>query len=1140
MFLLEPFAMLFDPSKRVFWPFILGALLMGGLVGLATKQTTLRNIFRFLFPRKIWLHRSARLDYKLLFAKAILRALWLVPWTLSAFGIAVWIVTTLDRHFGTPTITSMSSTTVTILYTAVLFVTWDLSRYVFHRLLHAVPLLWEFHKVHHSAEVLTPFTLYRTHPVESVLYNVRGILVTATVTGLFFYLFRQQAVAYQFLGVNAAGFLFNLVGGNLRHSHIWLSYGSRLSHYLISPAQHQIHHSRDPDHWGKNFGSWLALWDRLAGTLYVPIKQPSLAFGLDDHIRNHRSDSAISAIWGPIYSSIRSARTRRSALVATVIFVVIASISIAHAQNDAGVPPTDGRDAGQSDQSESAPEQPPAPSQPDAATKDQTNSKGTAEEGDDDIVILDENGDTESTRDTSQDAPVTAKPAETPSDNQSVKPDTKPAAKDIDLILDTISIFGNRKARERASGSAHKIGSKQLEQYEYDDIHRVLTPVPGVYVRGEDGYGLRPNIGLRGANSDRSAKVTLMEDGILLGPAPYSAPAAYYFPLMSRMIGLEVFKGPASIRYGPNTIGGALNLQTRAIPRVASSGLDLSLGQDRFGKLHGYLGTSGKRWGVLFEGMHLQTDGFKDLDGGGDTGFDKSEFMLRSRYHTNPAGKLYHQFDIKLGYAEETSNETYLGLSDADFRATPQRRYVASSAGLMDWDRTQLQLGYYLAKGERFDLQATAYRHDFSRDWTKLNQFRDGPELRSILANPDEGQAAILFEILTGAQDSTNANQALLIGTNSRKFVSQGLSLVSHFRPPKLGPVSQEIEVGARLHYDRVSRNHTEDGFLMLRQTLVPDGSAQQTTTRNRGKTTAWALYAQDQIEVNNFLFSPGLRLEIISSDFIDRLSNETSSNTDVVLIPGIGAHYQVLPWLGLLAGVHRGFSPVVPQADDPDRTEDPRHEASINYEAGIRANWPHSQAELVGFFNDYSNLTSHCPQSGGCTDSQIDRQFDAGGVHVYGLEALLAHKQKLPFDLSLSGQVSYTLTLSEFLTDFSSANPQFGEVEKGDELAYVPNHQLNISADITWQQFSLQGSATYVGEMRDVAGQGSIDESERIDSHFVVDLAGQYQASKRSQVYLKVDNLLDQDYVISKRPFGARPGRPFQLTIGFKFNTGS
>ena len=188
-----------------------------------------------------------------------------------------------------------------------------------------------------------------------------------------------------------------------------------------------------------------------------------------------------------------------------------------------------------------------------------------------------------------------------------------------------VTIIGNQLKLERATGSAHKVSSKTLETQETDDVHRVLKQVPGVYVRDEEGFGLRPNIGLRGAASDRSAKVSLMEDGVSMAPAPYSAPAAYYFPLTTRLSGIEVFKGPSAIKYGPNTIGGAVNFTTRSsVARGQKGAIDVATGSFGANKVHVHFGQGNGRVGYVLEGARVSSDGFKRLDGGGDTGFTKA------------------------------------------------------------------------------------------------------------------------------------------------------------------------------------------------------------------------------------------------------------------------------------------------------------------------------------------------------------------------------------------------------------------------------------------------------------------------------------------------------------------------------------
>ena len=239
-------------------------------------------------------------------------------------------------------------------------------------------------------------------------------------------------------------------------------------------------------------------------------------------------------------------------------------------------------------------------------------------------------------------------------------------------------------------GARAEVTKEALERDEYDDLHKVLGGTAGVYLRDEDGYGLRPNIGMRGAAADRSAKITLMEDGVLSGPAPYTAPAAYYVPLVTRMSRIEVTKGPSAIRFGPATVGGAIDMIGEPFPAERAGYVDIAGGSDLYGKLHARAAERQKRWGVMAEYIKLRTDGFKDLDGGGDTGFDKDDIQVTGRLMSEPTATTYHTLDLRAGYGEETSNETYTGITDEDFAAAPQRRYVATQLDQMNWKHWRL------------------------------------------------------------------------------------------------------------------------------------------------------------------------------------------------------------------------------------------------------------------------------------------------------------------------------------------------------------------------------------------------------------------------------------------------------------------
>jgi len=249
---------------------------------------SLAGMNRFIFPKRIWLHKSTAIDAMLLFFNGALKSLIFVPVLVTSFTVGFYTVKGLRYMFGVADMPILiwPDEVVVVCYTLVLVLLADLTRYFLHRLLHEIPFLWTLHKVHHSAEVMTPLTLYRTHPLEVMLSLLRDFLTIGFVSGVFFYVFGESVDAMMVLGVNAGRFIFNLTGANLRHSHVWLSYGRRLEKILISPAQHQIHHSDNPIHYNKNYGSQFALWDWIFGTLYVTQNREKITFGLKTELVN--------------------------------------------------------------------------------------------------------------------------------------------------------------------------------------------------------------------------------------------------------------------------------------------------------------------------------------------------------------------------------------------------------------------------------------------------------------------------------------------------------------------------------------------------------------------------------------------------------------------------------------------------------------------------------------------------------------------------------------------------------------------------------------------------------------------------------------------------------------------------------------
>jgi Fe(3+) dicitrate transport protein len=689
-----------------------------------------------------------------------------------------------------------------------------------------------------------------------------------------------------------------------------------------------------------------------------------------------------------------------------------------------------------------------------------------------------------------------------------------------------VTVVGTRE--KQTAGSAHILKPATLERFKQDNPEAVLKAVPGVYSRGEDGVGLRPNLGLRGVNPERSKKVTLMEDGVLFGPAPYSAPAAYYFPLVTRMESVRVIKGPGAVSFGPQTIAGAVDFISRRLPPNEAGQFDLAGGQYGYGKFHGHYGANTRTQGFLVEGVHLRSDGFKELDGGGDTGFDRNEWMFKARRVLGGGGSLFQELALKLVYSDEDSRETYLGLTDDDFRANPLRRYVASRFDRMQNHRASGEIRHLLDFGGGRSVETTAYRHHYTRTWRKVNRFGN-KSISDVLANPTSAQNAIYMGVLRGELNSSGTGDTIFIGPNHRTFVSQGLQSIANLR--FRGAIEHRLEIGGRLHYDRIDRLHSEDGFLMRAGQLVSDGRATLVTSNERVWTLAGALWAADAMTWKRLTLTPGVRTEIIAGHSRNRLTGE-EINSDIqnVVIPGLGAYAALTQSFGLLAGAYRGFSPAA-----SGQSGDVAPERSWNYEAGARFATRNVRLEAIGFFNDYSNLTSTCSFSSGCSEQNLDRQFNAGEAHIYGAEAFAQADIAIApgYLIPLSG--AYTFTRTELLNSFTSEDPQLGTVRAGDEMPYVPQHQLNASLGIESNRFGVFGEVTYVSAMRERAGQEDDPNEPKTDASFIANASARVRVTGPLWAYLQIRNVFDTTDIASRRPFGARPTAPRWVQLGVK-----
>lgn len=721
-----------------------------------------------------------------------------------------------------------------------------------------------------------------------------------------------------------------------------------------------------------------------------------------------------------------------------------------------------------------------------------------------------------------------------PGDTAPIAIPTPPVSADADAPpdapkksdADEVMVSGTRLSH--VAGSAQVLKKDQLERFSYDDPTQTLRAVPGVYIRGEDGIGLRPNIGIRGANPDRSKKLTLMEDGILFGPAPYSAPAAYYFPLMARMTQVRVVKGPSAIAYGPQTVGGAIDFLTRPIPTKTAAMADLAIGEFGYRKGHVYFGTSTEHFGFLVEGVRLQNTGFAELPSGADTGSTRNDWMVKAQYVIDPDAKIKNRIGLKLSYADEVSNETYLGLTDADFRANPYRRYPASALDQMKNHRSGIVVSHELEGPESaYRLKTQVYRYDYDRTWKKLNRL-GAASASSVLANADDPAYAGYYAVITGRIDSGSQADTLYIGPNHRTFVSQGVQSVFNTEA-KTGPIQHRIEGGLRFHNDQIKREHTEDGYLMSSGQLIPAGEPTIVTARNLAETHALALHATDALTWKGLTVTPGARLELIASKSEDYLANTSASGFVPAIMPGVGVYQEVIENLGVLGGVYRGFSPPPPGSDGSVSPE-----YSVNYEAGARYSSRRTRAEVIGFYNDYSNLTDVCTLSSGCVTENLERQFDAGRARIYGVEASASHEQRIG-DFRVPASAAYTFTRGEFLNDFQSQDPIYGNVVSGDAIPYIPRHQLNVMLAVEHRYGGVHGAFNVVDRMREEAGSAPIEQSVATDVQKWLDVGAYASPWRWLRIYVEARNVLGGAFITGRRPYGARPNAPRWIMAGVK-----
>ena len=698
-------------------------------------------------------------------------------------------------------------------------------------------------------------------------------------------------------------------------------------------------------------------------------------------------------------------------------------------------------------------------------------------------------------------------------------------------VIESVTIIGSAEDQKKLAGSGQIISNADLLKAMDTDIQKILTAVPGVYMRTEEGYGLRPNISIRGTAIERSAKVAIMEDGVLVAPSPYTSSSAYYFPTTGRIHSVEVLKGPAAVSQGPQTIGGAINLISTPIPNAPSGKFVQELGENGMMRTHAYYGGTSGNFGGLVEVHEHESDGFDSIANvGGDTGFDKSDLMVKARYESGA-----HSLTLKMVDIDENSNQSYVGLSQASFNSNPRQRYGATAYDKMMNDGEQTSLTY-VGDFDNFNVQFTSWQNDYHRDWFKVSDFNNDKE---------HGEQDDINELISDANNGSANAQAILDGQlpveieykhNNRYYTNEGYQFSIN---TTLG--IHDLTVGYRDMEDSESRvqaheyaDQAADGSLSALYGYI---GLNNSNNRLR-ESSATSYYLQDTMDFGRLNVTVGYRSEDYDQRH-RRWSDRAGPNLTMVrtgeadnrdtfatndhTTQSFGATYEVNENLTLVAGFHEGMTPMF--GADPEEAD--------NTELGIRYSDGAGDVEIFYFSSEYSNLAAECTLvSGAACNPDESAVFSGGSADVEGLE----FNGSWVFDgdgVSYPVSIAYTSTDATF--NNSSESDYFGVVAAGDDLPYIPSSTMSLVAGFV-SDSGLSGNMRLidVGSSCSIAACGTYN---KIHAHTIVDLNLRKALTDAMDVYVILENVTDDEDIISRAPSeGARSQKPRTLKVGFSY----
>jgi Fe(3+) dicitrate transport protein len=711
-------------------------------------------------------------------------------------------------------------------------------------------------------------------------------------------------------------------------------------------------------------------------------------------------------------------------------------------------------------------------------------------------------------------------------------------AQDALQTLEPLTVVGSREAAFEMPGSAAFVEASEFRERGYTNLAQITAKVPGVYVRSEDGFGNFPNISLRGVDGNRSTKVTMMEDGILTAPAPYSAPSAYYAPKAARMAGIEFLKGSSQVKYGPQTTGGVVNYLSTGFTEDEGPSF---YNRTTFGSYntlfeHAWYGdtqdTAAGKIGWLLELHGEHSDGYRDIDGSSkDTGYDLIEPMLKMFWEPNTA--LKQRLEFKVGFSSFDANETYTGLTDADFDRDPDRRYASTLNDEFTSEQWRTYLKWIAEPSDALRLESAVYLNTFRRNWDKLSSV-DLSATGSTITNVAEAMQtpdgiALLKGLGIGNITATDA---------FRDHESYGWQNQANYQFDT-GAAKHDLAFGLRLHYDQQSGTDVKTTYASTGTGSFNQSGQTPATPITRQEAFATAIYVEDSISIGNLTLRPGLRYEWLELESSAPAAASQSLDEHLIM-GGLGANYDFDDSNSIFGGVYQGASPANPSgyAAGTDSEE------SLGFELGLRHQNEGLRAELVGFFTDFDQLIApEIPGGAGTIPS-----LNGGSAEVWGIESIVEydHGRASNWSFGLPVYASATFTNAEFAGMNGVLAPNAGTFaggRNGNEIPYIPEWKLATGIGLISQKWGVNLDASYISTSW---GTGYNDDSRppgsnasamdgKIDALLVFDLTGYYQVTDEIKLVGGIQNLFDERAIISRAPLGARGNAPQMIFAGFE-----